>query len=189
MRDVATMNEKAQAWLGNLLGWGQRRQASDAETLYAEAVRLARNPAFFDTYGVADDVDGRFDALSLIVALVMRKLKTLDDDGKALSQQLFDSMFADMDLSLREMGAGDIGVSKRVRAMAEAFMGRLESYVDAIDNNDKKSFSAALNRNLFRGNETIDPLANGLVDYLFALVKEIDNLPAEQVLAGKLDIK
>ncbi len=119
----------------------------------------------------------------------MRKLKTLDDDGKALSQQLFDSMFADMDLSLREMGAGDVGVSKRVRAMAEAFMGRLESYVYAIDNNDKKSFSAALNRNLFRGNETIDPLANGLVDYLFALVKEIDNLPAEQVLVGKLDIK
>ena len=189
MRDVATMNKKAQAWLGNLLGWGQRRQANNAEKLYAEAVRLARNPAFFDRYGVADDVDGRFDALSLIVALVMRKLKTLDDDGKALSQQLFDSMFADMDLSLREMGAGDIGVSKRVRAMAEAFMGRLESYVYAIDNNDKKSFSAALNRNLFRGNETIDPLANGLVDYLFALVKEIDNLPAEQVLVGMLDIK
>ena len=189
MRDVATMNEKAQAWLGNLLGWGQRRQAADAETLYAETVRLARNPAFFDTYGVADDVDGRFDALSLIVALVMRKLKTLDDDGKALSQQLFDSMFADMDLSLREMGAGDIGVSKRVRAMAEAFMGRLESYVYAIDNDDKKSFSAALKRNLFRGNGTIDPLGNGLVDYLFALVKEIDNLPKDKVLAGKLDIK
>ena len=31
MRDGATMNEKAQAWLGNLLGWGQRRQATDAE--------------------------------------------------------------------------------------------------------------------------------------------------------------
>jgi cytochrome b pre-mRNA-processing protein 3 len=98
-------------------------------------------------------------------------------------------MFADMDLSLREMGAGDIGVSKRVRAMAEAFMGRLESYVYAIDNNDKKYFSVALKRNLFRGNETIDPLDNGLVDYLFALVKEIDNLPKDKVLAGKLDIK
>jgi cytochrome b pre-mRNA-processing protein 3 len=98
-------------------------------------------------------------------------------------------MFADMDLSLREMGAGDIGVSKRVRAMAEAFMGRLESYVYAIDNKDKKSLSAALKRNLFRGNGAIDPLGNGLVDYLFALVKEIDNLPKDKVLAGKLDIK
>ena len=50
-------------------------------------------------------------------------------------------------------------------------------------------FSAALKRNLFRGNGTIDPLGNGLVDYLFALVKEIDNLPKDKVLAGKLDIK
>jgi len=73
--------------------------------------------------------------------------------------------------------------------MAEAFIGRLESYVYVVDNNDKKSFSAALKRNLFRGKETIDPLANGLVDYLFALVKEIDNLPTDKVLAGKLDIK
>ena len=56
MRDVATMNEKAQAWLGNLLGWGQRRQAADAETLYAETVRLARNQTYFDTNGDDDDV-------------------------------------------------------------------------------------------------------------------------------------
>jgi hypothetical protein len=39
MRDVATMNEKAQAWLCNLLGSGQRRQSNNAEKLYAEAVR------------------------------------------------------------------------------------------------------------------------------------------------------
>jgi cytochrome b pre-mRNA-processing protein 3 len=189
MRDVATMSGKAQAWLGNLLGWGQRRQAGDAETLYAEAVRLARNPVFFDQYGVSDDVDGRFDALSLVVILVMRRLKSLDDEGKALSQQVFDSMFADMDLSLREMGAGDIGVSKRVRVMAEAFMGRLESYVHAIDNNDKNDLASALKRNLFRGQEAADPLANGLVDYLFALVQKIDNLPPKEILSGRLDIK
>ena len=137
MRDVATMKEKAQAWIGNLLGWGRRRQSGSAEKLYAEAVRLSRRPEFFQKYGVADDVDGRFDALSLMVIIVMRRLQSLDEGGKALSQDLFDSMFADMDLSLREMGAGDIGVSKRVRVMAEAFMGRLNTYVAAIDEDDR----------------------------------------------------
>ena len=137
---------------------------------------------------MADDVDGRFDVLSLVVILVMRRLKSLDESGKALSQDLFDSMFADMDLSLREMGAGDIGVSKRVRAMAEAFMGRLSTYVTAIDEDDREAFSAALVRNLFRGNEAIDPLANGLVDYLLDLSKEIDTLPAKALLAGQLAV-
>ena len=188
MQDVATMKKKAQAWLRTLFGWGQRRQSRNAEKLYADAIRLARRPEFFQKYGVADDVDGRFDALSLIVILVMRRLKSLDEGGKSLSQKLFDSMFADMDLSLREMGAGDIGVSKRVRAMAEAFMGRLDSYVSAIDNNDKDAFSAALVRNLFRGNEAIDPLSNGLVDYLMDLSKEIDAIPAQALLAGKIAV-
>jgi cytochrome b pre-mRNA-processing protein 3 len=182
------MIEKVQARLGNLLGWGRRRQSKNAEKLYADAIRLARRPEFFQKYGVADDVDGRFDALSLIVILVMRRLKSLDEDGKALSQNLFDAMFADMDLSLREMGAGDIGVAKRVRVMAEAFMGRLESYVTAIDENDRESFSAALVRNLFRGNGAIDPLANGLVDYLLVLSKEIDTLPAQAILTGQITV-
>ena len=102
------MKKKAQAWLRTLFGWGQRRQSRNAEKLYSDAIRLARRPEFFQKYGVADDVDGRFDALSLIVILVMRRLKSLDEGGKSLSQNLFDSMFADMDLSLREMGAGTL---------------------------------------------------------------------------------
>ena len=182
------MNKKAQAWLGNLLGWGRRRQSGYAEKLYADVIRLARRPEFFQKYGVADNVDGRFDLLSLVVILVMRRLKSLDDDGKALSQNLFDSMFADMDLTLREMGAGDIGVSKRVRVMAEAFMGRLDSYVTAIDSNDRKAFSAALVRNLFRGNEAVDPSGKGLVDYLLALNREIDKIPAQELLTGKVKV-
>ena len=93
-----------------------------------------------------------------------------------------------MDLSLREMGAGDIGVSKRVRVMAEAFMGRLNTYVTAIDDDDREAFSAALVRNLFRGNGEIDPLANGLVDFLLDLIKEIDTLPAKALLAGQVAV-
>ena len=182
------MKKKAQAWLRTLLGWGQRRQSRNAEKLYADAICLARRPEFFQKYGVADDVDGRFDALSLIVILVMRRLKSLDEGGKSLSQNLFDSMFADMDLSLREMGAGDIGVSKRVRVMAEAFMGRLNTYVTAIDEDDREAFSATLVRNLFRGNKAIDPLANGLVDYLLDLSKEIDALPAKALLTGQIAV-
>ena len=110
------------------------------------------------------------------------------DAGKEISQQLFDSMFADMDLSLREMGAGDIGVSKRVRVMAEAFMGRLEAYVTALDNDDRTALAAALQRNLFRDDKSNDSLTNGAVDYVFALAKEITSLEADSLLAGHLDL-
>ena len=118
----------------------------------------------------------------------MRRLQNCGIDGKELSQQLFDSMFADMDLSLREMGAGDIGVSKRVRVMSEAFFGRLQAYVTAIDNNDRAALGAALRRNLFRDDKDADPLGNGAVDYVFALASEITNLDQDDLLLGHLNL-
>ena len=182
------MKSKEKGWVSNLLNWGRERQMTAHERLYGAAIEIARRPDLFAKYGVTDDVDGRFDALALVVSLVMRRLKELGENGRDLSQHLFDSMFADMDLSLREMGAGDLGVSKRVRVMAEAFMGRLNTYVTAIDEDDREAFSAALVRNLFRGNETIDPLANGLVDYLLDLSKEIETLPAKALLTGQIAV-
>ena len=170
-------------WLRNMLSLGQKRQSETSELLYASAVELARNPRFFEDFGVLDNVDGRFDCLALCVSLVMRRLKELDAEGAALSQQLFDTMFADMDLTLREMGAGDIGVSKRVRVMAEAFTGRLNAYAGALDEKDRAALKAALERNLLRG----DALAeDGLVDFVIALDQQVQAVGERNILSGQL---
>ena len=182
------MNKKSQGCLATLFSWGQRRQSREAEKLYAVAVEVARRPLFYQQFGVQDSVDGRFDSLTLVVILIMRRLQSCGVNGKEISQQLFDSMFADMDLSLREMGAGDIGVSKRVRVMAEAFLGRLDAYVTALDNNDRAALGAALRRNLFRDDTNADPLRNGAVDYVFALASEITNLEMDDLLLGNLTL-
>ena len=170
-------------WFRNMLSLGQKRQLQTSELLYASAVDLARNPMFFKDFGVVDNVDGRFDCLALCVSLVMRRLKALDAEGVALSQQLFDTMFADMDLTLREMGAGDIGVSKRVRVMAEAFTGRLNAYAGALDEKDRAALKAALERNLLRG----DALAeDGLVDFVIALDQQVQAVGERNILSGQL---
>jgi len=177
------MESQEKGWLGNMLDWGRQRQLGTPEILYGNAVELARDPAFFRDHGVADTVDGRFDALALVVALVMRRLKGCGDAGTELSQQLFDSMFSDMDLSLREMGAGDIGVSKRVRVMAEAFMGRLDAYATALDNHDREALAAAIGRNLLRDT---GPADDPLVDYVLALDARLSVLKDGALLAGDL---
>ena len=177
------MKSQETGWLKNMLGWGRRRQSRTCEILYGNAVELARDPAFYATYGVSDNVDGRFDALALVVSMVMRRLKPLEEEGAALSQEVFDTMFADMDLSLREMGAGDIGVSKRVRIMAEAFMGRLDSYATALGDGDREALAAGLERNLLRGDAKAD---DALVDFVFALDQRIAAVEDEAILAGRL---
>ena len=67
------MKRKEKGWGSNLLNWGRKRQLSAHELLYEEAIAIARRPDLFAKYGVTDDVDGRFDALALVVSLVMRR--------------------------------------------------------------------------------------------------------------------
>ncbi len=65
------MESQEKGWLENMLGWGRKRQLETREVLYSNAVEMARDPAFFSDHGVADTVDGRFDSLALVVALVI----------------------------------------------------------------------------------------------------------------------
>lgn len=120
--------------------------------LYGAAVAAARDPWLFAQLGVPDTVEGRFDLVSLHVALLIRRLRTdADARGPGLAQAVFDAMFADMDVNLREMGVGDLSVGKRVRRMWEAFHGRALAYESALDSPDATALAEALARNVWRG--------------------------------------
>jgi cytochrome b pre-mRNA-processing protein 3 len=128
-------------------------------SLYSTAVSAARAPYFYATLGVPDTLDGRFDLVGLHTFLVIRRLRglrgpepaTVKGPGPALAQAVFDAMFADMDINLREIGVGDLSVGKRVRAMWEAFHGRSVVYESALVAGDAPALAAALERNVWRG--------------------------------------
>ncbi len=63
---------------------------------------------------------------------------------KARAQELTDTMFADMDLSLHEIGVSENKVGKKVKVMATAFVGRVQAYSQALDANDKERFGFSL---------------------------------------------
>lgn len=136
-----------------ILGMFRRRPHERAGfELYGAAVAAARQPALFESLGVPDTVEGRFDLVSLHVGLLIRRLRRDPDArGPALAQAVFDAMFADMDLNLREMGVGDLAVGKRVRQAWEAFHGRALAYEAALDSNEPDALAEALARNVWRG--------------------------------------
>ena len=119
--------------------------------LYGAAVAAARVPAFYAEMGVPDTLDGRFDLVGLHVAVLIRALRHLPAPGPALAQAVFDAMFSDMDINLRELGVSDLAVGRRVRAMWEAFHGRAQAYEAALDAGDHAMLAAALGRNVWRG--------------------------------------
>ena len=122
----------------------ETRKTSDA--LLAGTIARARRPVFYETFGVPDTIDGRFDLLVLHAWLVLDRLA--QQEATALSQSLVDGLFVQFDEALREQGAGDMGMGRRMTKMADAFYGRLKAYREAAD---EKALADAIVRNLYRG--------------------------------------
>ena len=157
---------------------GQRRERTGYE-LYCAAVAAARTPAFYTDLGVPDTLDGRFDLVGLHVFLLIRRLGTLPPPGAALAQAVFDAMFHDMDVNLRELGVGDMSVAKKVKQMWEAFHGRSAAYQAALGSADAGELEAALARNVWRGAPP-----PGQAAALARLVRAQDGCLATQDLSG-----
>jgi cytochrome b pre-mRNA-processing protein 3 len=159
--------------------------AKIAREIYLLIVAKARQPYFYADLGVPDTVDGRFDMITLHAILVIEFIVQGGNASKALSQQLFDEMFADMDRSLREMGAGDLSVGKKVRKMAEVFYGRAKAYREALAQQDEDGLTAALARNVY-GGEGRPENARQLARYALAAAKSLSASRRRDIQADSL---
>ena len=165
----------------------RRQDARIAATLYAAAVNRARAPVFYRELGIADTMDGRFDMVTLQVVLLLHRFKGAADPriGR-LSQGVFDTMFADMDRSLRELSVGDDGVKHRVKKMGQAFYGRLNAYDAALADSGDDSLVEALQRNLYRGREVAPAVLAAMAADVRAQAAALAAAPLEIFAAGTL---
>ncbi|MEM7170993.1 MAG: ubiquinol-cytochrome C chaperone family protein [Pseudomonadota bacterium] len=132
-----------------LKGFFNKKNDLTAERpLYEAIVQQARHPQFYRDWEVPDSLDGRFELICIHVFLVLQRLKGEDENTTILGQRLHDLFFADMDESLREMGAGDLGVGKRVKKMVQAFYGRIAAYELGL-RGASEELEAAIQRNLY----------------------------------------
>ncbi|MDA0339069.1 MAG: ubiquinol-cytochrome C chaperone family protein [Proteobacteria bacterium] len=156
-----------------------------ANGLYNALVARARSPEFYAVALVPDTIDGRFDMITLHAFLLMHRLKDNGPEAAGVSQALFDEMFRDMDRSLREMGVGDMGVGKRVRAMGKAFMGRIQAYDDAIKDS-QGAFDAAIHRNLYRGSDSTEAGVAMIAGYVRDQMTVLADQPLDALVKGRV---
>ncbi|MEG9862266.1 MAG: ubiquinol-cytochrome C chaperone family protein [Parvularculales bacterium] len=166
-------------------GFRAKKQAKNTlADVYRVVVGQARLPAFYRDFGVPDTVDGRFDMIVLHMALCLRRLRAADADLDDQAQALFDFMFSDMDYALREMGAGDMSVGRRIRAMVEAFYGRTKTYDKALDAGDGEMLTDALARNVFPDCKPPVAAAHRLAEYVIQAEAALAGVPVTDILAG-----
>jgi cytochrome b pre-mRNA-processing protein 3 len=128
-----------------------RRSSNKAviDRLHGEIMAGARQPEFFLSYGVADTVEGRFELLCLLATTALRRIEALPAPGPEIAQALTDSIFAHFDVALREIGVGDITVPKRMKKMAQGWLGRSAAYRGALDAGDEAVLGRAIARNVY----------------------------------------
>lgn len=157
-----------------------------AFSLYGEIVAQARQPYFYRDLKVSDTVEGRYDMIIIHAFLLFHRLKNESEDARQLSQTVFDTMFKDLDQSLREMGVGDMGVGPRIKKMASAFYGRIKAYDEALEKAENKDLEQAIARNIFNETGADDLVLKLLGTYIRSNVAHLKSLPTEDFLTGKL---
>ncbi|MHA1598658.1 MAG: ubiquinol-cytochrome C chaperone family protein [Alphaproteobacteria bacterium] len=156
--------------------------------LYEGIVRQSRDPGLYLHCGAADTTEGRFDMITLHTVLVMRRLKDDGEAARTMSQTLFDHMFADVDMNLRELGVGDMGISRRIKKMISAFYGRLAAYDEALSEDGDEALMAALKRNLDQGEGIDDATLARLAAYMRESWVAIQAMDPSRLLVGDVDL-
>ncbi|WP_417481701.1 ubiquinol-cytochrome C chaperone family protein [Maricaulis sp.] len=163
-----------------------RPEKAIGKALYASIVQAAREPALYGEGAVPDTLEGRLELILLHAALTIRSLRRDGGEpGRAVSQVVFDTMFEDFDIAMRELGLGDSAVGKKIRFMAEGFYGRAHSYDSALDAPEAEALEQVLSRNLL-GSEDIDPRAAALADRVHTVLAALEATGGAAMAQGEL---
>jgi cytochrome b pre-mRNA-processing protein 3 len=145
---------------------------------YRSIVAQSRQEKFYADWGVADTVTGRFDMVSLQLALYLRRLKN-EPAARIFTQALVELFFKDMDYSVRELGVTDLGVAGKVKKMGTLFYGLVSVLDPAIDSGVPANVEAVLVRNVYGAP---NPGAAMLAAYLLDESARLATLPVADLV-------
>ena len=181
-----------------------RREDSDMRPLWHRVVEIAREKAWYQAGQVADTVAGRFDVITMVLAVVLLRMER-EDALHAPSTRLTELFVTDMDGQLRQGGVGDLLVGKHIAKLMSTLGGRIGALRDALAHSgtserdalahsgtserdalvlsDDAALAAAIERNvtLLEGASPA-PMAA----LLRGLVRDLDAADATALLAGRI---
>lgn len=159
----------------------RRNRNAAIDPLYGAMMAAALDPVLYARLGVPDTFEGRFEAVTLVSGMVLRRLKGLPPPADAVAQDLVDRTFDGFDSAMREVGISDVGVPKRMKKFAKGYYGRLEAYIPAFAGDDA-ALSEALSKNLLEGRAATPEL----VSHVRALEATLAAVTLDDLIAGRL---
>ena len=126
---------------------GRKTIETELRPLWHRVVEVAREPSWYASGGIADTVPGRFDAITLVLSLVLLRMEA-SEPTRALTARLTELFVSDMDGQLRQSGVGDVVMGKHMGKLMSAFGGRLDAFRSGLAQADDTALIAAIARNV-----------------------------------------
>lgn len=158
-----------------------------ARDLYSAIVAQARQPSLYRRFGVPDTMDGRFEMVVLFTIILFFRLRREGPEGQDLGQRVFNLFVTDMDMSLREMGVGDLGVPKRMKDVGRSFYGRIDAYGKPLADVDRSELSKVLHRNLFPDEPETPVLTAELANYVVQASRSLNDISISDLKSGNIE--
>ena len=162
--------------------FGARPDPKEAlRPLWRAIVAEARNPEWYRRCGAPDTLEGRFDMVVNIAALVMLRLER-NERLLPASARLTELFVEDMDGQMREEGIGDPTLGKKMGRLMEAMGGRVAAYRDALVLGSRDTAEAVARNVRLRDGADAAPMAARLAQLHAAHCARSD----EAILAGEI---
>ena len=107
--------------------------------IYNNLVNLTRNKELYKNFKIQDTFSDRLIFLLLHFAFFLQAFKK--DNNKGVMQEIYDFVFRQLELSIREIGYGDQSINKKMKVYINLFYGMLDKihYWDDLSEDEKKS--------------------------------------------------
>lgn len=164
-----------------------QQKKNTVDSLYQKIVGISRNKVFYTKLKIPDTLDGRYDLLALFSIILTFSLSKSGKKGVELSQVLFDKIFLDLELSLREMGAGDAGIHIKIKNMIKSYMGRQKAYCESFEKDNFIKLEKSLIRNIYRNVNDYKNEPNLLVKYCMNCINKFKDKQIEYFISSNFN--
>ena len=154
--------------------------------LYNKLVELSRNKFFYSDVKLADNFETRVLLIFFHFIIILRLKK--ENKLKKNFQDLFDNIFQNIEINIRELGYGDTKVNNTMKNLNKIFYDILYK----LDKKNEASFQERLdllNKYFFNNKKNTDQNTDKLAKYMDQFNDFCFDLNIDNVLNGSIDFK
>ena len=156
-------------------------------TLYNNILLLSRNKLFYTKFDVIDTFQNRIHLIFIHISFIFIKIKQNNKDQmyKIFYQKMFDLIFNNIELNMREIGYGDTVINKNMRFLTKTFYNVL---LNCEKYKQMKTKAKNIFFNKYLGQNNIKNTTNnkGIIEYFNKYSAFCFDLASDSVLKGEL---